>query len=388
MKFLSLVWAGLWRKKARTILTLFSIVTAFFLFGMLQGINMGIDSLVSQLLDTSRLRVTNRINRGGVMPIAHVGRIANVPGVVAVTGLSALPGTYQQPSNVIVPVGVDVQAWFRIYSEFKAPAAQLDAMRRTRNGALVGIVTAEKYGFEIGDRLPLQAFAVTNRDGSKNWEFTVVGIYDIQGAHDFATNVLLNLDYLNEARVSGKDTLNQIIVKVADPTKSAATATAIDELFANSPDQTMTQNEKDFVESTMNQVGDIDFFVNGVIGAVLFTLLFLTANTMMQSVRERIPEIAVLKTLGFSDATMLALVLLEALILSLVAAGIGLLAASWIFPAVMKGLGPQVGLEGLRVPVIVFGWGAVIALLLALASGLPPAWRARRLKIVDALAGR
>jgi len=388
MKYLPLIWAGLWRKKTRTILTMFSIVTAFFLFGMLQGVNLGIDSLTSQFLDTARLRISNRVNRMGMLPIAHVARIASVSGVANVTPLTALVATYQQPKNMVVALGVDVESWFKIYPEFSTQPEGFAAMARTRNGALVGAAAAEKYGWKIGDRLPLQSLNVVNTDGSKNWEFTVVGIYEIERAHDFSTNLLLNFNYLNEARVGNKDTAMQVIVRLVDPNRFAVVAPAIDELFANSPNQTMTQNEKDFIQSTMNQIGDINFFVNGIVGAVLFTLLFLTANTMMQSVRERIPEIAVLKTLGFSDAAMLMLVLIEALTLTIVSAGIGLLAASTIFPTLMKRLGPMVGLEGLRVPAVVFAWGATLAVLLSFASGLPPAWRARRLKIVDALAGR
>jgi putative ABC transport system permease protein len=387
LKYFALVWAGLWRKKARTILTIFSVVTAFFLFGMLQGINLGIDYVTNNLTDATRLRVSNRVNSNGTMPLAYVTRIASVPGVASVSPLTALVANYQKPANFVVAVAVDVNAWFTLYPEFRTPEDQRQAMQRTRNGALVGAVVAAKYGWKVGDRLPLQSLNLTNTDGSKNWEFAIVGIYDIDDGHDFATNVLLNYDYVNAARVGNKDTAMQIIVRLHDPNSYAKTAPAIDELFANSPNQTMTQNEKEFIQSTMSQIGDIGFFVNGIVGAVLFTLLFLTANTMMQSVRERIPEIAILKTLGFSDATMLILILSEALILTVVAAGIGLGAAAGIFPVLMNAI-PTGGMEGLRVPAAVFAWGACLAMLLAFASGLPPAWRAKRLKIVDALAGR
>jgi putative ABC transport system permease protein len=385
MKYFMLIWAGLWRKKARTLLTFFSIVTAFFLFGMLQGINLGIDSLTNQFLDTARLRISNRVNRAGSLPLAQVARIASVPGVASVTPLTALVGTYQQPKNTIVSVGVDVPSWLKIYPEFKVDPNQASAMARTRNGALVGAAAAEKYGLKVGDRLPLQGTNAVNSNGTRDWEFTVVGIYDIDRGHNFSTNVLLNYDYVNEARTTEKNSANQIIVRLVDPNKFAVIAPAIDEMFANSPNPTMTQNEKDFIQSTMSQIGDINFFVNGIVGAVLFTLLFLTANTMMQSVRERIPEIGVLKTLGFSNAAMLMLVLIEALILSVVSAGVGLIVASSMFPLMMQALGPGVGLEGLRVPLVVFGWGAALAIFLAFAAGFPPAWRARKLKIVDAL---
>jgi putative ABC transport system permease protein len=368
-------------------LTVLSIVTAFFLFGMLQGINLGISSITDKLTDTTRLRVSNRIDRNGTLPLSHVGRIATLAGVANVTPITVLVGTYQRPSNLVIAIGTDVQVWRAIYPEFKMAPDQLTAMSRTRDGAIIGAVIAKRYGWKVGDRIPLQSLNITNSDGSKNWEFSVVGVYDIDPGHDFATNVLVNYDYLNEARVAGKNTAMQIIVRLNDPKAFTKIAPQIDDLFVNSANQTMTQNERDFIQSTLSQIGDINFFVNGVVGAVLFTLLFLTANTMMQSVRERTPEIGVLKALGYSDATMLTLILVEALLLSLLAAGLGLLAASAVFPSLMARV-PTGGLEGLRIPLAVYAWGAALAVLLALASGLPPAWRASRLKIVDALAGR
>jgi putative ABC transport system permease protein len=212
VKYFTLVWAGLWRKKTRTILTLFSIMTAFFLFGILQGVNLGIDSTVNRLADTTRLRVSNRVNVNQTLPLAHMSRIASLPGVAAVTPVTALVATYQRPSNIVVAVGVDMAAWFRAYPEFKTSADQQRAMARTHNGALVGAAIAQRYGWKVGDRLPLQSINVVNSDGSKNWEFTIVGVYDIDQGHDFSTNVLLNFDYVNEARVGDKNTVAQIIV--------------------------------------------------------------------------------------------------------------------------------------------------------------------------------
>jgi putative ABC transport system permease protein len=388
MKYFLLIWAGLWRKKARTLLTFASIVTAFFLFGMLQGINLGVDSLVNQFMDTSRLRITNRVAQNGVMPLSHVARIAGVRGVEGVTPLTAVVGSYQAPTNVVVSLAVDVESWFKIYPEFRASAAARTEMQRTRNGALVGTVAAKKYGWKVGDRVPIQSFNVRNGDGTQNWEFTILGIYEIEDAPDFATNLLLNFDYVNEARAAGKNTAMQIAVRASDPNSYSTLAPAIDELFANSPDQTITRNEKDFVQSSLSQIGDIKFFVNGIVGAVLFALLFLTGNTMMQSVRERIPEIGVLKTLGYSDGTMLALVLIESLILTAFAACVGLVISLLVFPGLMDRVGSGAGLDGLRIPLVVFGWAGLLAAVLAIASGLPPALRARRIPIVEALRSR
>lgn len=387
MKYLVLVWSGIWRKKTRTILTALSIATAFFLFGMLQGINLGITSVTNNFTDLMRLRITNRINQVSPMPLEHVAKIAAVPGVSSVTPLTALVGTYQRPSNLLIAFAVDATAWMKVYPEFRAPPAQVQALLRTPNGALAGAVIAQKYGWKVGDRVPVQSLNITNSDGTKNWEFTIVGIYDVDQAHSFATSLMLNYNYVNEARVENKNTEEQIIVRLTDPKAYITIAPAIDELFANSSSQTVTQNEREFIQTALGQIGDIGFFVNGIVGAVFFTLLFLTANTMMQSIRERIPELGVLKALGFSDRTILTLVLIEALVMIVIAAAMGLVLALIVFPNLMSRLA-TLGFEGLRIPIAVLAWGAGLAIALALVSGLPPAWRAKRLKIVDALAGR
>ncbi len=384
MKYFPLVWAGLWRRPVRTLLTVFSVVTAFFLFGVLQGVNAGVNSAFD-LLNVSRLRVMSRVNLNNPMPMSHMAQIRALPGVAASTPLNVLVGTYQKPTQVLTVLGVDIEGLTNTYQEMKIPAAQRDAVLRHRTGALVGAKLVEQYGWKIGDHIALKGLNIPNTAGTNVWEFDIDAIYDMD-QHDWANNVFVHFDYIDEGRTSGKGTMLQALLRVADPNRSARVAQQIDELFAHTPNQTSTQNEKDFLEGVLAQVGDIGFMVNAIVGAVLFALLFLTANTMMQSVRERIPELAVLKTLGFSDGRVLGLVLAEAMLLSVLAALFGLLAARTIIPPVMNSVSTQLG--GVHMPMDVFAWGAVIALLLAVASGLPPAWRAKRLKIVDALAGR
>ncbi len=385
MKYLYLVWAALRRRPARTFLTLLAVTTAFFLFGVLQGINVGIES-VYKVLNVAHLRVMSRVNLNDPMPVSHVRRIAAVPGVAHVTGLTVMIGSYQRPNNIQIVLGVDIDELLGIYDNFKVPAAQLAAMRRTRTGALVGKVLAQKYGWKIGDRIPIHSFNVTRKDGSADWFFDIVGLYDIDQS-GWATQIWAHYDYMNEARTAGKDTVQQILVGVNDAGQSARISQAIDDAFANSPDQTTTQNEKDFVESLLRQIGDINFLVNGIVGAVLFTLLFLTGNTMAQSVRERIPELAVLKTLGFSDSSVQWLVLAESLTLSILAALLGLAIAALVLPVITSVLQQQ-GMGAMRVGPLVVAAGVGIAVLLAVVSGVLPARRARRLDIVAALAGR
>ena len=385
MKYLHLVWAALRRRKARTLLTFLSVMTAFFLFGALQSINAGIDSAMN-FLNTSRLRVSSRVTLGQPLPFAHVARIAALPPVEAVTPISFIPGTYQQPNNVQAILGVDLEAMFKLYPEMKIDPAQLAATLGNRSSVVVGKVLADKYGWKIGDRIPIHALGVTKADGSSDFAFDVAGIYDMD-PHEFAANIMGHYEYINEARSTGKDQVVQILVKIKDPSRSAQVSQLIDDTFANSPNQTMTQNEKDFISSILRQIGDISFLINAIVGAVLFTLLFLTANTMAQSVRERMPELAVLKTVGFTDGGVQWLVLAEALILSILAALAGLGLAAMVIPIVLSAAQLQ-GVPALHVPFSVFAAGVGIAVLLALLSGLPPARRARRLQVAAALSGR
>jgi len=388
MKYLHLIWAALRRRKARTILTFLSIVTAFFLFGALQTINAGIGS-VMDFLNTSRLRVSSRVTLGQPLPYAHVARIAALPVTDAVTPIAFIAGTYQRPNNVQAVLGVDLTAMFKMYPEMHLPPGELASALRTRSAVVVGKVLADKYGWKIGDRIPIHAIGgITRADGSSDWVFDVAGIYDMD-PHEYAANIMGQYDYINEARASGngKDQVVQILVKIKDPSHSAQAAQLIDDTFANSPNQTQTMNEKDFITTILAQIGDISLVVNGVVAAVLLALLFLTANVMAQSVRERIPELAVLKTVGFSDGRVQWLVLIEALILSIAAAVVGLGLAALVIPVVIAAAQLQ-GVPALHVPPIVWGAGVLAAIVLALVSGVFPAQRARRLHVAEALSGR
>ncbi|HYK25964.1 MAG TPA: FtsX-like permease family protein [Steroidobacteraceae bacterium] len=380
MKYVPLIWAALRRRKARTILTFLSIVTAFLLFGVLQGVNVAIKQAVSRM-SSARLVVFSRVSLGEPLPIADAARIAAVPGVAAVTAMAVLAGTYQRPSNMQLVMGTDLAAYFKVEPETKVSPGELAAALRTRTGVIVGRTLAKRQGWKIGDRIPLHALGLVKKDGSSDWVFDIVGLYDMDDP-ELATQILANYDYINEARVTDKNTSVQFTVGVKDPRQSARIAQRIDDLFANSPNQTRTQSERDFLESILRQVGDINYLVNAIVGAVLFTLLFLVANTMAQSVRERIPEFAVLKTVGFSDATVQWLVLVEALLLSLAAAmiGVGLASLAIHFAPLM------IGGSRVHMPHAVFAAAAGVAILLALASGVPPALRARRLNVAAALA--
>ncbi|MCH9828791.1 MAG: ABC transporter permease [Gammaproteobacteria bacterium] len=382
MKYFPLIWATLWRKKARTILTLLSIVIAFFLFGMLQGVNSAINHSV-ELANVDRLISINRVSLTEPLPMSYLSQIQSVPGVEAVAYSSWFGSYYQDPKQFVFGTPIDVDLYFPIVPEVEISDEAIDKLKRTRTGAVVGEPLMEKYGWSVGDRIPIQSTIWTKADdGTSNWEFDIVGTYNVSEDPNQANGFFFNYEYFEEARAFAKGTVGWYFLKVSDPTRAAEVANAIDARFANSASETKTQSEKEFQQSFIKQFGDINFIVNAILGAVFFTLLFLTGNTMMQSVRERIPELAVLKTLGFSDAKVVSFVVAEALMLCLLAALIGLGFSALAFPA-LKGF---IGEASLQREVIVTGISA--AVVLALIIALMPASRALRLSIVDALAGR
>jgi len=381
MKYFHLIWAGLWRKTARTILTMLSIIVAFLLFGLLQGVNQGFNSVVENL-NVNRLYTSAKTNMVDGLPIAYWNRIKNVPGVSHVSHWTYFGGYFREAKNAIPAFATDADELFAIYKEIKIKPEYLKAMQSTRTGALVSEPLAKEYGWKVGDRVPIGTSIWTNKEGSNTWFFDIVGTFDVSSYGAGFPSFYINYDYYDEAKAFGQGVVHYYLVGIADATQATQVSKAIDAQFENSSNETRTQTESGLAQTQMKQIGDINFIVNAIVGAVLFTLLFLTANTMMQSVRERIPELAVLKTLGFSDTKVLALVLIESFLLCLFAAAIGLALAAFVFPMLKALLGD------LPMPMIVVYMGAGVALLLALISGLPPAIRAQRLNIVDALAGR
>jgi putative ABC transport system permease protein len=383
VKYLPLVWAGLWRKRAQTVLTLISVAIAFTLFGSLHGVTSAIDGIVDAMSDT-RLRIMSRVNITQPLPLAHRARIATVPGVEEVSYYNFFAGYYQEPGNGVDVGAIDIETFDAIYPEIQLEPKFVEAMKQTRNGALVGEDLAAERGWKVGDRIPLGSAIWTRKDGTNTWEFEVVGTYRSPSGKVPTTELWMNYAYFDEARANANGTVTLYFVKIADASRAAQISEAIDALFANSMNETQTQNEKDWLRAQIAQIGDLKFFINAIIAAVMFTLLFLTGNTMAQSVRERIPELAVLKTYGFSDGAVVSLVFAEALLLCAVAAAVGLAIASVVAPVIYR----EIGAGGLALPWSVVAVGMALSAVVAIVSAGPPAWRAQRLCIVDALAGR
>ena len=386
MRYLPLLWAGLFRKKTRTILTLLSIVVAFALFGLLQAVQVAFES-GADAADAKRLLTTARYSIIEPLPMAYQRRIEQVPGVVGVAYADWFGAKYQNESNAFPVFAVDPTRYLDMYPEFTIPRDQREAFAKTRTGAVAGKRLADRFGWRVGQKLPISSEIHPKTDGSMNWEFDLVGIIDaedpaVRGNTDM---VLINVAYFDEARQIGKGKTGWYIVRVADSTQARSISASIDTLFMNSPDETKTQPEKEFAIGFAKQIGDIGALVTRILLAVFFTILILTGNTMAQSIRERIPELAILKTLGFSDGKVTALVLAEAVLLLILGGAVGMGAAGAAMPALN-------GSTGGRFPPLFVGpetWllAAVIAAVVALVIGLPPALRANRLKIVDALSG-
>jgi putative ABC transport system permease protein len=381
VKFFPLVWSSLWRKKARTIFTLLSIMIAFLLFGLLQGINSWFSTFGTGS-HANRLYVVSRVGQIQPLPSAYLRQILAVPGIRQSTYIAGFTGFYQEKSNALLAFATDVKTFFDLYPEWQVAPEQLAAMSRTRAGAIVAAPLMRAFGWKIGDRIPLRT-SVVKQDGSADWDFEIVGIYDVPSTPAEANRILVNYAYFDEARRLERGTAWAFVVAVEDPARSAQICAAVDALFVNSAYETVTQDEKAYVQGELRQLGDVSLMANAIVAAVLFTLLFLTGNTMMQSVRERTPELAILKTIGFSDRSVTMLVLIESVLLCVLAASLGLAAAAAVFPVTAA-----LGIAGSALPLKVVGVGLLIAVALALASGLPPAWRAQRLLIVEALAGR
>ena len=384
MKYLPLLWANLWRKKTRTIFTLLSVTVAFLLFGALWTIDQAFENPQTGLTGADKLITTSKFSITISLPFSGVQKIAAVPGVAVVTWLTWFGAYYQESKNFVFALPIDTATYFDLHNdEFVVSDAHMAAFRGNRSGALVNSALMKKFGWHVGQKLPLHSTIWTQKsDGSLDWTFDIVGTFDAKDATQAAqvsSTVLFHYELFDEGRSFGKGEVGWFEERIVDPSQSAQIAQKIDALFANSPNETRTQPAKDFAMSFVKQFGDIGFVLRAILGAVFFTLLFLTGNTMMQSVRERTPELAVLKTLGFSDAKVLGLVIGESLLLCVLAAVVGLLASYGLIPVV------RTVLQGITASSEVLPLGIGLAVLLALLVGTPPALRAMRLNVVDAL---
>lgn len=376
MKFLQLIWANMKRKKVRTTLTIGSFTVALFLFGLLATIQAAFNQGV-EVAGVDRLVVRNKISLIMPLPYSYKERMLQIPGVEAVTFASWFGGYYQDPKNFFPQFAVEKETWRDMYPEYKIPDDQWQAFLADREGCVVGRKTAQKFGFKIGDRVPLVASIFGGV-----WEFNVRAIYDGTRSEDDTTQFWFRSDYLEERRSWGKGLVGWYVVRVDNPDHAVDVAKAIDDRFANSPWETSAETERAFAAGFVKQMGNIQFLILTIGGVVFFTLLLVTGNTMALSVRERTGELAVLKTIGFTDAAVLWLVLGEALAYALQGGILGLA----LVKLFTLGGDPTGGI----LPVFYLApskmaLGLLIAALVGTASGIIPALLAMRLRIVEAL---
>jgi putative ABC transport system permease protein len=381
VKFIYLVWSNLMRRKLRTLLTLLSILVAFLLFGYLgairQGFSQGID-----VAGLDRLIVRHKVSIIQLLPEAYESRIEQIDGVEDAVYQTWFGGIYQKPSNFFAQMPVKPDEYLDMYPEFLLRAEQRDAWRNTRSGAIAGRGIAERFGWKVGDRIPINATVWTRKGGELTWEFDLVGIYDGAEKGTDTSQFLFRYDFFDESRQFGQGLVGWYTVRVADPERAAEIAAAIDAEFANSPRETKAEPEGAFLQGFANQVGDVGFIMMSIIAAVFFTILLVAGNTMAYAVRERTNELAVLKAVGFTDGGVLGLVLGESFLLTILGGGLGL-GLAWLL--VSMGDPTNGSLPVFYIPAQDLAAGVVLILLMALLAGILPALQAQRLRIADAL---
>lgn len=383
MKHFPLIWSYLWRRKWRTIFTLLAALFTFALFGVLVATNvafgMGVD-----VSGADRLIVIHKISLIMPLPIAYKERIKAMPGVEAVTHMNWFGGVYQDPKNFFAQMAVDTPTFFDLYPEYVVPPDQKKAWEADRAGAIAGRDLAQRFGWKVGDKIPIRGTIFSKKDGSRLWEFNLDGLYGPGKKGVDATQFFFHYEYLKEAASRGGDLVGWYTIRIADANRAGEISKRIDALFANSSYETKTSTEKAFAQGFANQIGNIGAIVRYVVSAVLFGMLLVIGNTMAQSVRERTNELAVLKTLGYGNGLVLFLVIAESCLLALCGAGLGLL-FSWgvLTPLVGKMLKQFLPVFFIPAWGILLGIG--IALLLGILTGLLPGIQAMRLRIVDAL---
>jgi putative ABC transport system permease protein len=379
MKFLPLVWYGIWRRPVRTVLVFLQVCVAFALFGVLQGMRTGMDSAIAKT-PADVLYVGPAVYGQPPLPIGNLSRLQALPGVKAVSFNQGMLAFYQKPSQPVYVLGIQPSDLMRalLPEEFIVQAKDLEALRKIRTGILITADIGRKYGWHVGDKIPLTS-STLQTNGSATWIFDIVGMATLNN-RDEGIYVFANYTYIDEARALDKGTVGHFYAVASDPKQAAAVSDAIDLAFANSASPTHTESFREYAQADLQSLGDLNFAIRSILSAVLVALVFSTTTMMMQAVSERMPELGVLKTFGFGNRTVFLLIAAEALLVCIGASLAGL-ALAWIaFPLAAKYV------PGLSMPTVVVAFGILGAVLVALISVSLPGLRAARLNIIDALA--
>jgi len=381
MKFLPLIWANLKRRKLRTLLTVLSILVAFVLFGFLSSIKQALTGGV-QLAGADRLVVRNKVSLIQFLNASYKPRMERIPGVVVATHQTWFGGIYQDPKNFFMQCPVIPGEFFSIHPEMILAPEQMKTWLKTRTGAVVGRKTAERFHWKIGDKVPIQSSIWSQSGGNRVWDFDIVGIYDGKEKNTDTTALLFRYDYFDEAHTGDKGVVGWYTIKIKDSSKAAETAKLVDAEFENSNAETKTEPEGAFVQGMVSQIGNIALIVGSILGAVFFTILLVTGNTMSQAVRERTGELGVLKAIGFTNSQVVGLILAESCLIALLGGGLGL-GLAWLIVSRGDPTGGQLPLFYFPIHDLFAGLGICVAL--GLATGVFPAFQALRLRTADAL---
>jgi len=383
MKFLHLIWSNLKRKKLRTSLTLLSVVVAFVLFGFLCAIQHALVGGV-EVAGANRLIVRDKISIIQMLPISYKERMERIPGVDLVTHQTWFGGIYQDPKNFFMQNPVEPEEFLEMHPELILSPEQKAAWLKTRTGAIVGRKTAERFHWKIGDRIPIESTIWTKQDGSRVWDFDIVGIYDGKDKGTDTTPLFFRYDYFDEARRQswGAGQVGWYTIRIKDPSQAAEVAKRVDQEFENSAAETKTEPEGAFVQAWANQVGNIVLIVASILGAVFFTILLVTGNTMAQAVRERTGELGVFKAIGFTNGRIVSLVLAEACLLTVLGGLLGL-GLAWLVISRGDPTGGLLPMFFFPVHDLLIGVG--ISVVLGIVTGIFPAYQAMRLRVADAL---
>ena len=381
MKFLPLVFAGLKRTKLRTTLTFLSIFIAFMLFAFLGAIKEAFLSGVN-MAGQDRLVTRHKVSLIQTLPQSYTNRIQGIEGVASACHFTWFGGIYQDPKNFFSTMPTEPEVFLDMFPEFVLEDSEKQAWLATRTGCIVGRVTADRFNWKVGDRIPLQSPIWGLPAGATQWEFEIVGIFEGAKKGTDTTGMYFRYDYFEEARQENKGQVGWFTIRIADPDNAARIAAKIDEEFANSPYETKTEPEGAFAAAFAQQVGDIATIVMAVVGAVFFTILLVAGNTMGQSVRERTEELGVLKAIGFTNLRVLVLVLLESCMIAMLG-GFGGLGVAWLI--ISAGNPVPTLLPVFYLPAETLVTGALLAIALGIIAGAIPAFQAMQLRIAEAL---
>ena len=382
MKYLYFILKNLTRKKMRTLLTILSITIAFLLFGLLRSLSIAFDG-GARIAGEDRLVSINKVTLIQPLPYSYINKVKSIAGVDKVTMANWFGGYYQDKKNQFPQFPIDAEDYFDIYKDtYNLPPEQFKTWKADKVGAVIGKALADKFHWKVGDRIPLIGM-FPKKDGNTNWDFVVDGIFTGKTESAQTNTMFFHYDYFDKSRQFGEGTIGWMIIKVKNPKDSAKVAAAIDAMFENSAAETKTDSEKEFAKSFAKQFGDIGLITTLILSAVFFTMLLVAGNTMAQSFRERIPEFAILKTLGFSDRLVMLMVLFEAIIICAFGGLLGLGLAKLLLTVNAEKIAGT--LPGLNMSLGIILSGLLWVVLLGLITGIIPAVQGLRLNIIKAL---